>query len=150
MDRENLNWWLALLANLGVLAGLIFVGLEIRQNTKQLRADASHSITAMVNELNADAYGDPTLLDLLLRGEQDLSLLSELERARFDRFHFSRLNVAEHILQLEREGVSDLNFRYADFVVREFQDKPGLQAFVREYEGTYVGSEDFWAKLRGR
>ncbi len=150
MDRERLNSWLTLLANLGVLAGLVFVGFEIRQNTSQLRTDALHSITASVNEMNAGIYADSTLADLVLRGEQDLDALDAIERVRFDAFQFSRLNVAEYIQDLETEGVSDLNFRYVDFIVREFRTKPGLQAFIRAYEDTYVGSDELLSRLTGR
>ena len=38
MDRDRLNWWLTILANVGMLGGIVFVGFEIRQNTSQLRA----------------------------------------------------------------------------------------------------------------
>ena len=34
MKLSNLNEWLTLAANLGVIAGLIFVALEIRTNTE--------------------------------------------------------------------------------------------------------------------
>lgn len=149
MNRERLNGWLTLLANLGVLGGLVFVGLEIRQNTSQLRADASNSITAMVNELNVSLYGDPEFAEVVLRGEADRTSLTVLERSRFDLYQFSRLNIAEYIEDLEREGVEDLNFRFNDWIVREFRTKPGLRAFIREYEDLYVGSEDLLARLLG-
>ena len=51
MNRKTLNWWLSVIANLGVIGGLIFVGYEVRQNTVQLRAESSHSITESVNAL---------------------------------------------------------------------------------------------------
>jgi len=149
MDRDRLNWWLTILANLGVLGGLVFVGFEIRQNTTQLRADASHSITTSVNELNAGLYGDPELAELVLRGEANLDALTPTERKRFDRYEFSRLNIAEYVQDLESEGVSDLNFRYVEWIVREFQTKPGLRAFIREYEDLYVGSDELLARLLG-
>ena len=38
MDRGN--QWLTLIANLGVIAGLIFLGFEIRQNTNIAKASA--------------------------------------------------------------------------------------------------------------
>ena len=38
MDR--LNQWLSLIANLGVLVGLVFVALEIQQNTKATQFEA--------------------------------------------------------------------------------------------------------------
>lgn len=147
MNWKKLDWWLSLLGNLGVLGGLVFVGLEIRQNTSQLRAEASQAITASTNELNAGIYGDAGLADLVKRGEQNLETLNAIERRRFDAFQFSRLNIAEYILDLETEGVSNLNFRFVDYVVREFQTKPGLQEFMREYEETYVGSEELLSRL---
>jgi hypothetical protein len=149
MDRDSLNWWLTLLANVGVLGGLVFVGFEIQQNTSQLRTDASYSITASVNELNAGLYGNPEFAEIVFRGEADLGALTPVERKRFDLFEFSRLNIAEYVQDLEGEGVSDLNFRYVEWIVREFQAKPGLRAFIREYEERYVGSDELLARLLG-
>ena len=63
---------------------------------------------------------------------------------------FSRLNVAEYVQDLESEGVSDLNFQFVEHVVRQFRTKPGLQAFIREYEDTYVGSDELLERLGGR
>jgi hypothetical protein len=137
--------WLSLLANLAVLGGLVFVGLEIRQNPSQLRTDASYSITASVNELNSGLYGDPGLTDIVLRGEEDLGSLDEIERARFDSYQFARINIAEYVEDLEMEG----SFRYAEFIVREFQTKPGLRAFIREHRDTYAGSADLLARFLG-
>ena len=149
MDRDSFSWWLTLLANVGVLGGLVFVGFEIRQTTSQLRSNASYSITASVNELNAGLYGDPELAEIVFRGEADLGALTPIERKRFDLFEFSRLNIAEYVQDLEGEGVSDLNFRYVEWIVREFQAKPGLRAFIREYEDRYVGSDELLARLLG-
>ena len=39
MNLDNLNKWLALTANLGVIAGILFLALEISQNTKAIQAD---------------------------------------------------------------------------------------------------------------
>jgi len=45
MNNERLNQWLTLGANLGVVAGLIFLGIEINQNTRASIAAASEEIT---------------------------------------------------------------------------------------------------------
>ena len=42
---EKLNQWLTLAANLGVIAGLIFLGLEIQQNTISTRMAARENAT---------------------------------------------------------------------------------------------------------
>jgi hypothetical protein len=147
MNRDSANWWLTLLANLGVLGGLVFVGLEIQQNTSQLRADASYSITAMVNETNALVIADPVLAELISRGEDDRSALSPVERRRFDAYQFSRLNIAEHVLDLRGEGIENLNFKVVDAIITRFRTRPGLQAFIHEYEDTYVGSDELLQQL---
>ncbi len=99
--------------------------------------------------MNAGLYGDPELAELVFRGEADLGALTPIERTRFDRFEFSRLNIAEYVQDLEGEGVSDLSFRYIEWIVREFQTKPGLRAFIREYQDLYVGSDELLARLLG-
>ena len=147
MNRENLNWWMSLLTNIGVLCGLIFVGYEVRQNTVQLRAESSQSITEAVNALNTPQFSDSELAEILLRGTEDYGALNSVERSRFDMFQFSRLNIAEYVMDLEREGISDLNFRYVEWIVREFNRKPGLRAFIRKHEKTYVGSEELLSRL---
>ena len=149
MNRENLNLWLSFITNIAVLVGLIFVGYEIRQNTAQLRAESSQSITESVNALNAGLYSDGELADLLIRGTENLESLNSVERSRFDAFQFARLNIAEYVLDLEREGVSDLNFRYVEWIVSEFNEEPGLRTFIREHEGGYVGSKELLARLLG-
>jgi len=150
MNREALNWWLTLFANLGVLGGLIFVGFEIRQNTSQLRTEGARALTEMVNSMNAGVYSDPGLADIVIRGEQDLASLSPVERQRFDRFQFSRLNTAEYVLDLEAEGVTGLNFDYVQVVVDIFNRSPGLREFIRQNEEQYNGSQELLDRLLGR
>ena len=140
MDREKFGWLITVIANVGVLGGLLFVGYEIRQNTVQLRAESSRSITESVNDLNVGIYSDSDFAAILLKGTENRGALSPVELYRFDMYQFSRLNIAEYVLDLEHEGVSDLNFRYVDWILSDFNEKPGLQAFIREYKDGYVGS----------
>jgi hypothetical protein len=149
LDNERVNWWLSLIANLAVLCGLVFVGYEVRQNTVQLRAESSRSLTESVNDLNAGVYSDADFAAVLLKGEEDRELLSPVERSQFDAYQFSRLNIAEYVLDLEREGISDLNFRYVDWIVSDFNKRPGLRAFIRDREKSYVGSPKLLLRLLG-
>ena len=45
MKSEKLDRLLTLLANLGVIAGIIFLAIEIRQNTEMVRSQTRDSIT---------------------------------------------------------------------------------------------------------
>lgn len=130
-----------------VVASLIFVGYEIRQNTSQLRTEAARSVTEMVNDLNAGIFSDPVLTEIVEKGTQDIETLDKNELAQFESFQFARLNIADYIMDLEREGVSNLSFRYLDYIERDFKNKPGLQAFIRKHAETFVGSPVLLSRL---
>jgi hypothetical protein len=130
-----------------VVASLIFVGYEVRQNTSQLRNDGARSVTEMANHLNAGIFADASLTKIVVKGAKNFESMDEIERAQFESFQFARLNIADYILDLEREGISDLNFRYVDYIVRDFNRKPGLQAFIRAHAETFVGSPVLLSRL---
>ncbi len=45
MKMPVLNLWLSLTANLGVIAGIVFLGVEIQQNTAVTRSVAAQEIS---------------------------------------------------------------------------------------------------------
>ena len=49
MNLDKINRWLTLLANLGVLAGILFLAIELEQNTKATQAQTRDSITEKLN-----------------------------------------------------------------------------------------------------
>ena len=50
MDLDRLNKWLTLVANFGVLVGIIFLILELSQNTQALRANAIQNSTDLARQ----------------------------------------------------------------------------------------------------
>jgi len=80
MDTDKANKWLSLVANLGVLAGLVFVAIELNQNTKATIVSASEQITnqsldyfalGMDNQVIALARYKQSIGDELSGFEQD-------------------------------------------------------------------------------
>ena len=130
MKIKQLNQSLTLVANFGVLIGLFFLVYEIRQNTLQIRSQASYSINEGLAMMNAGVYSNPILADIIVRGEEDFSALNETERMQFQAFQFSRINLAVFIIKLENEGVAGVHFNFINSLVRQYHTKPGLQAFA--------------------
>ena len=58
---ERLNQWLTLIANFGVILGIVFVVIEVRQNTDIGRAQTRAQQTASVMNLQA-MESNPDLL----------------------------------------------------------------------------------------
>ena len=85
MNLEKLNHWLMLAANLGVIAGIVFLAIEISQNTEMTRAQINQSRTdTALSEQQAVYTSDhiPKMLAMINRGEQ----LSDEDLIRYERF----------------------------------------------------------------
>lgn len=140
---------ITILANVGVVIGLVFLTLEIRQNTAQMRTQGAYSIYQSVEALNQAVYLHKEFADLLDRGEESFSDLDPVEQRRLADFFFSEIHLAQYILSLEDEGLSDLHFGYADLKVNQFRTIPGRKEFVDAYirPSTFLGREDIQRML---
>ena len=62
MDSSKINNWLALIANVAVVGGIIFLAIEIRQNNEFLRSESRQTLVAndvtslTANIENADVF----------------------------------------------------------------------------------------------
>ncbi len=74
---------LTALSHLAVIAGLVFVGLEIRTNTAAVRSASVQEITSLSAEALADLASDSALAHLRLRGDADPASLSEVESYQY-------------------------------------------------------------------
>jgi hypothetical protein len=149
MKKIDLAQIITVLANVGVVIGLVFLTLEIRQNNVQLRAEGAYSINESVATLNQAVYLDKEFADLLLRGEKSFIDLEPVEQRRLATYFFSEIYLAQYILSLENEGLSNLDFRYVDFKVDQFRTIPGRKEFVEAYvrPSTYFGRNDIQRML---
>ena len=148
MKLTEINPWLTLVANVGVVGGLVFLAFEVQQSTTQLRADSSYSVNEALSMLNAAVYNDPILADILERGEKDLFSLDATERRQFISYQFDRINLAIHIQALEKDGLTEIHFPYVDFLVQQFRSNPGLQEFLVLVEEEWKGAQDLYDRLR--
>lgn len=90
-----------------VVTSLVFVGLELRRNTKVTRAASHHAVTASLNELNMFWAGKADIATIWLRGLGDRNALSPEERWRFDSMLRSYLHVCETMFVQAALGAGD-------------------------------------------
>ncbi|MEJ2238785.1 MAG: hypothetical protein P8X82_10850 [Gemmatimonadales bacterium] len=129
MDR--VNQWLTLAANIGVFAGIVFLVFEIQQNTAQMRAEAAYSIHEDAQRLNEAIYQDADFTDLIMRAEQSFASLDANEQRRAQAYFFSQLNLADFIMGLREEGISDVSYGFVDLRLKEFRSMPGRKEFIK-------------------
>ena len=70
MDSDRLNQWLTLLANIGVIAGILFLAIELRQNNELLTVQASYAQFNMERERRSRIIEDAGFADLVNRERQ--------------------------------------------------------------------------------
>ena len=74
MKLSELNEWLTLVANVGVIAGIVFLAIEIQQNTDVIRASSYNENLNSFNEWRSLVISDPESLRLMaeFRGLDDV------------------------------------------------------------------------------
>ena len=105
MTSDRLNWLLTVTANLGVILGLGFLAVELRQNTLATQATLNMDLVAIGRENAELLLSDDKLAEIVLRAEQDPESLSLLEREKFLLFTSWRMGVWENVFQNADAGV---------------------------------------------
>jgi hypothetical protein len=80
MTLEQLSFLAQIVGAVGVLASLIFVGLQIRQNTQSQHVVAVESLAAAIAAINVPAMESPLLGTALAKALKDWGAASHDER----------------------------------------------------------------------
>ena len=129
MKLDKSNQWLALLANIGVVAGIIFLAFELQQNNKQLELQSYQSWVAANLEINA-ALTDPALSEIMALGHLNSTNLSNESFIAYAMLNMSVIQMAQSTDYLYRAGSLDKEFWEA-----EMNRAAGILAFpgVRQW-----------------
>jgi len=68
---------------LAILGSLVFVGVQIRQNTRALKATSHHAVTDSFNAINTLLMGDQNAARIFRLGLAGMENLDEDERVSF-------------------------------------------------------------------
>lgn len=132
MPFEAINAVAQVIAAAGVVAGLIFVGVQIRHNTRAVRAGNFHAITDSFNAANL-AIGTSTATARVLRlGFAGVSNLTEDERFQFSFIALSAFRVMETLYYSSKIGVAEQDLWYTE--------RRTIEALVRN-----LGMREWWA-----
>jgi hypothetical protein len=103
---ERLNHWLALIGNLGVIAGIVFLAYEIQANTNAVR-----SATYQAFNDSSFSWADSAIENAAIMAKAaangSLAELSPKERIIWDRFMFKTFTVMESNYLHHRAGSMD-------------------------------------------
>jgi hypothetical protein len=130
LDSDRLSRWLTLGANLGVIAGLVFVALEIKTNTESNRIAIDQNYSSNWMTINAALAINRELADIFERGLAG----EELDRAELRQFqHLVSMYLTQsfHMLRLYDLGlISEQEIRDAFRALREYAQKGRFREHV--------------------
>jgi len=103
MKLDEINRWLTLLANIGVIAGIVFLALELRQNQSMLMAQTRNEISRTSIELQ-QANRDPSQVTAFMRSVRG-EPLSDEEQYLVNRWSAVFLEFWENVDYQYRQGL---------------------------------------------
>lgn len=147
MSLEVFNQISQIVAAAGVISSLIFVGVQIRQNTRATRAASHNSVSDSLNEINRMFAENADLSRIWLAGTADRRALTTEERWRFDAVMRAYFHVCETMFVQAALGAGDRSVMLAEEDgIRRVMAAPGARewwaenpyGFCAEFR-TYVG-----------
>jgi hypothetical protein len=119
-----------------VFLGLIFVGLELKQNTEAVESQTSQGLLELANQANNQIASDPQLAELILRVNKGVDVLNELESLQYSRFVHSEMNIWEHAFFSHANGTMDFDL---------------WKGYDMAYRGFFCDawSKEVWQKIEG-
>lgn len=107
MDSKVVGSWIAAGANFAVLAGLVLVAVQIRQNTASTRGAAYQTWVAAATEFNMGIATDPELAAALAQGHFDPGGLTATSQMQYAMSMLGLMHMVQASYYLNRDGSFD-------------------------------------------
>jgi hypothetical protein len=113
-----------------VFASLIFVGYQIRQHTRALKATSHHAITDSFNALNVLVYSDPRVARIQRLGLAGLGDFDEDEALQFSWLVLANMRIFETLYYQYKTGTMEEQLYEAELrTLNWLASQPGFQAW---------------------
>ena len=115
---------------LAVFASLVFVGYQILQHTRALKATSHHAITDSFNALNALIMTDPRVARINRLGLAGLGNLDEDEVVQFSFMGLAYMRIFETLYYQYKSGTMEEQLYQSELNTLKWQAaQPGFQAW---------------------
>ena len=127
------------LGAVAVVGTLGYLALQIRQNTERERLSQEFVSNKYFNELRVLVASDPELAEIEMKGVSDLSLLTDLERRRFDELTISWIWAIQKFYHQHQSSMVNVG------ATTGFEEA-GLPFMARRFMG--AGFLEWWSQMR--
>ena len=117
-----------ILAAVGVIISLLYLGQQIRSQTLETRLTFASELVNQLNLVYSDLSTDAQLSELWVKGLQDFAALSPPQRAQFSAFAGRLLRIVESVFHQYRWGrIDDMVWGGIDTSVGDLYRYPGMK-----------------------
>ena len=118
------------IGGIGVIVTLIYLALQIRQNTVATRADSYQAVVSSASDWSRELSLNAEICEILQRGAEDYNALDVVERLRFNLAMSSYFRNMENLHLKFRAGAVDASV-WSGWAsrTRAFMLPPGTQAW---------------------
>jgi hypothetical protein len=129
MSLEQASYLSQVIGAFAVLGSLIFIGLQIRQNTHSQKIVAVSSLAAAIAAINVPAMQSPTLGEALAKATRDWRSATREQRVLAHFFLFSYFKLCENAwYQHSRGSLDATQWAGWETMLRVFYHSAGVQA----------------------
>jgi hypothetical protein len=130
VNLETINSIAQIVAALGVIASLFYLGIQIRQNTRSQKSIVVDSLTRSLIALLGPQAGDPEQLRAFASAAEDWHGASEADRVRCVSIFFTTFKLFENAWFQQRHGTLDREqWESWDLHIRVYYHRPGIKAW---------------------
>lgn len=144
MSTSKFNERLQILASLSVLAGLVFLALEIRQANRIAIATTEITVRESFASSNESVYTNPEIAALLAKARHADAMFTEAEHEMLDYWLGRMTNIWIQIDRAYSNGmVSEATLDVAiDDMKWTSQAYPALRSKIEDWANTYTSNSD--------
>jgi hypothetical protein len=145
MNWEAVGALSELLGAVAVVASLVYVAAQVRQNTRALQRTASADAIAGVRHWNDALIRDPEVAGIFTRGIEDMGSLGERERAQFITLAVNFFKTYEDMHYQFIQGSMDPEVWAGwERLGGLYVSSPGMQQYWRERRNFFSKSFQAW------
>ena len=103
----KLSTWAEVVGIVVLILSLVFVGIEIRDNTAATRLQALLELNVAANEMSLAITDSGEMAAIQIKGHSNLEQLSDVDRTRYRSWVYGILNVHENAFMFSSGGILD-------------------------------------------
>jgi hypothetical protein len=102
---EQMYYMGELIGVIAVIASLIYVGKQLRQNTETMRVNAAHTYVEWFNEMLSRVMNNREVAELWIKGDSDFDSLDYVDKQRLLQHEIGAINMWEYLFSLHQQNL---------------------------------------------